>query len=240
MVELPRLLLTFICHTGTTLEALHLAPLQRGYRECARARKHTIAAQQRQKRYYDATHQHEVFAVVEEVMLSTAGLNLKIAGTKKLAPKWVGPFKVLERIGPVAYKLDLPETMKIHDVFHVSVLKRYFRDSRTKPGPPPEVIDDVPQWEVDCILDHQLVKRGDKTAIEYLIHYLGNGHESNERQSDVSDCELSVQDYWSSKPESERLVVMLSSCRGHAQARKAWLASMQVQVWCMPICQVQP
>lgn len=119
--------------------------------------------------------------------------------------------------------------MKIHDVFHVSVLKRYHRDGRTKPGPPPEVVNDVEHWEVDCILDHQVVKRNGKNIIEYLIHYLGYGHECNEWHSDVSDCELSVQDYWSSKPESERLVVMLHPARGHAQARKAWLASMQVK-----------
>ena len=83
----------------------------------ARAQKLTIAAQQRHKRYYDAP---AVFAVNDEVLLSTAGLQLKIYGTSKLAPKWTGPFKFLERIGVVAYKLELAVTMKIHDVFHVA------------------------------------------------------------------------------------------------------------------------
>ena len=53
----------------------------------ARARKLTIAAQQRQKRYYDAKHIPAVFAVNEEVLLSTSGLQLKISGTNKLAPR---------------------------------------------------------------------------------------------------------------------------------------------------------
>ena len=44
---------------------------------------------------------------------------------KKLDHKQYGPFSVLERIGSHAYRLALPETMKIHDVFHVSLLKKY-------------------------------------------------------------------------------------------------------------------
>lgn len=99
-----------------------------------------MAAQQRHKRYYDAEHVPAVFAVNDEVLLSTSGLNLRIAGTHKLAPRYVGPFKVFEHIGEVAYKLNLPETMQIHDVFHVSLLKLYHSDGRAQPPPPSEII----------------------------------------------------------------------------------------------------
>ena len=54
----------------------------------ARAQKLTVAAQQRQKRYYDAKHVDAVFAVNDELLLSTKGLNLKISGTNKFAPKY--------------------------------------------------------------------------------------------------------------------------------------------------------
>ena len=177
----------------------------------ARAQKLTIAAQQRHKCHYDAKHAPAVFAVNDEVLLSFAGLQLKISGTNKLAPKWIGPFKVVERIGAVAYKLELAVTMKIHDVFHVSLLKPYHRDGRVEPPPPPELIDDEPEWEVDRILEHRLVKRGRKNKVEYLIKFVGYGPEHNLWQADMSNCADSVSDYWALKPESERLVVMLSS-----------------------------
>ena len=47
----------------------------------------------------------------------------------KLVPQFVGPFEILERIGPVAYRLALPPSMsRIHDVFHISVLRGYIYD----------------------------------------------------------------------------------------------------------------
>ena len=51
-------------------------------------------------------------------------------GTKgKLSPKYVGPFPITARVGKLAYRLDLPESMRgVHDVFHVSMLRKYLRD----------------------------------------------------------------------------------------------------------------
>ena len=57
----------------------------------ARAQKLTVAAQQRQKSYYDAKHVDAVFAVNDKLLLSTKGLNLKTSGTNKFAPKYIGP-----------------------------------------------------------------------------------------------------------------------------------------------------
>jgi hypothetical protein len=57
-------------------------------------------------------------------------------------------------INPNAYKLQLPDSLKIHPVFHVSLLKPYL-SGRAKLPPPPEVIYDEFEYEVESILDHE-------------------------------------------------------------------------------------
>ena len=54
--------------------------------------------------------------------------SLRIGPSAKLAPWYCRPFEILERSGPVAYRLALPPTMKVHDVFHTSLLKKYIKD----------------------------------------------------------------------------------------------------------------
>ena len=47
----------------------------------------------------------------------------------KLNPRYIGSFRIIERIGPVAYRLELPlEMSRIHNVFHVSILRKYVSD----------------------------------------------------------------------------------------------------------------
>ena len=69
------------------------------------AKKQLKKAQEYQKRYFDAHHRQLKFEIGQKVLPSTN--NLKLPGIRKLPPRWVGPFKVLQRVGAAAYKLDL-------------------------------------------------------------------------------------------------------------------------------------
>ena len=54
--------------------------------------------------------------------------SLRFGLCAKIAPRYCGPFKIIERIGPVAYRLALPLTMKFHGIFYVSFIKKYVKD----------------------------------------------------------------------------------------------------------------
>jgi len=79
-------------------------------------------AQQRQEAYADKGRYDVTYDVGEQLLLNTRNVRWKYLGTPKLMPRWMGPYKVLERIGPVAYLLDLPISEKMHPVFYVSLL----------------------------------------------------------------------------------------------------------------------
>ena len=55
-------------------------------------------------------------------------ISLRLGKYSKLAPKYCGPFEILAKVGSVAYELALPPFIKLHNVFHVSILKIYVHD----------------------------------------------------------------------------------------------------------------
>jgi hypothetical protein len=87
-------------------------------------------AQARQKSYADKRRQPLYFQVRDHVYLKVSPMKgATHFGVKgKLAPRYIGPFLILEQCGPVAYRLQLPETLSVvHNVFHVSQLKKCLR-----------------------------------------------------------------------------------------------------------------
>ena len=94
----------------------------------SRATHYLHRAQQRQKVQADRRRREQTFHIGDQVLLSTKNLNLKNTPPSKLRKRFVGPFYVIRSIGPVAYELELPQTWRIHPVFHTSLL-RPFRTS---------------------------------------------------------------------------------------------------------------
>ncbi|KAL0548920.1 hypothetical protein IC582_013397 [Cucumis melo] len=101
-------------------------------------------AQSRQKSYADVRQKDLEFDVGDKVFLKIAPMKgvLRFERRGKLSPHFVGPFKILERIGPVAYRLALPTSLStVHDVFYVPMLRKYVPD-------PSHVVDYKP-LEID-------------------------------------------------------------------------------------------
>ncbi|GJS23828.1 putative reverse transcriptase domain-containing protein [Tanacetum coccineum] len=89
------------------------------------------AARDRQKSYADLKRKPMEFQVGDKVMLKVSPWKgvVRFGKQGKLNPRYVGPFKVLERVGDVAYKLELPEELsRVHNTFHVSNLKKCHAD----------------------------------------------------------------------------------------------------------------
>nr|GEX84349.1 putative reverse transcriptase domain-containing protein [Tanacetum cinerariifolium] len=89
------------------------------------------ASRDRNKSYADLKRKPMEFQVVDKVMLKVLPRKgvVRFKKREKLNPRYVGPFKVLENIGKVAYELELPkELSRVHNTFHVSNLKKCHAD----------------------------------------------------------------------------------------------------------------
>ncbi|KAL8441499.1 hypothetical protein Emag_007115 [Eimeria magna] len=138
-----------------------------------RAAANILQAQARQKHFADTGRQEATFAVGDQVWVATKFMQAR--GVQKLQPQFIGPFKVLKRVGKVAYKLDLPPSMMMHPVFHVFLLQK------DKPRPPHMMEptgwqpvggaakDEDPVIEVEHLLD----SRGSGKEEEFLVKWKG-------------------------------------------------------------------
>jgi hypothetical protein len=140
-------------------------------------KEHLAKAQHRMKMQADKKRSEKSFQVGEHVLLKLqpyAQSSLVNRPCHKLAYKFFGPYSVLEKIGSVAYKLDLPASSAIHPVFHISQLKSFTPDHTP-------VFHDISQiadlnsdntWPEE-ILDRRLVKKGNAAIPQVLVKWSG-------------------------------------------------------------------
>lgn len=138
---------------------------------------HLLRAQNRMKQYADSHRSQRMFQVGDFVYLKLQPYrqqSLKGKGVPhKLSPRFYGPFRVTDRVGSVAYKLELPDTAAIHNVFHVSQLKLCPNPPSTAPILPQYLSDVGNAKEPAVILEKKMVNRQNKAVTKVLVQWKG-------------------------------------------------------------------
>ncbi|KAF8751560.1 hypothetical protein RHS01_08341 [Rhizoctonia solani] len=116
------------------------------------------------------------FEVGEEAWLDARNIKLKTL-SPKLTEQRLGPFKITKKVSDRAYRLELPPSMRIHDVFYVGLLSKVKKDDKRafKNQPPPVTVDGEEEYEVEGIVDME--KRNGKWF--FRVKWKGYGSEEN-------------------------------------------------------------
>ncbi|KAH9692146.1 hypothetical protein KPL70_016314 [Citrus sinensis] len=134
-----------------------------------------VDAQARMKLYADKKKSERKFEVGDMVFLwlqPYKQVSLSIHSNRKLSPRFYGPYKVIQKIGQVAYKLELPIESKIHPVFHVSCLKKKVGEAVTPITELPTIREDGHlQLVPDSVLDRRVVQRSNRPCVQWLVQW---------------------------------------------------------------------
>ena len=142
------------------------------------------------------------FDIGSYVYVHTTNLRSPTDVSRKLTPKWAGPFRIIEKVGNVAYKLKLPQSLldkNVHDVFNVNKLHKYnprqiiYKDGNELLPPGPELIEGEYEWEVESIVG----KRKYRNTNMYLVHWKGwnRYHDSWELESELVNAKDAIDLY---------------------------------------------
>ena len=136
-------------------------------------------------------------------MLSTKNIT-SLRPKVKWSNKFMGPYTVVGQAGANAYKLDLPNSLKIHPVFHTSLLLPYREskiDNREQPPPPPVIIDNNVEWEVDKIIDSRMYYG----HLQYLVKWRGYDNIASEWlwAEDLDHCTDIIDEFKSTHTEPQ-------------------------------------
>ncbi|MCO5548854.1 hypothetical protein L7F22_002316 [Adiantum nelumboides] len=157
--------------------------------ELAKIRGNIRKAQKRHKLYYDKKHRVVEYEIGDMVFLKVIPekSHLILGKDRRLSPRFAGPFKILKRIGSLAYKLELPSHVKVHPVFHVSLLKKYVPNVHHVLQDNSKLKDDgTLSVEPDLVLDRRVKHLRNRNIVELLVKW------QNYPIEDASWVDLSV------------------------------------------------
>ena len=140
-------------------------------------------ARDKHKSYADKRRRDLQFKVGDRIFLKVSPWKgvLRFGRREKLRPRYIGPYEIISRVGPVAYRLDLPpELSNVHNVFHVSMLRKYIPDpSHILRDQPVELKDNLTYKEQPM----QIVDRREhilRNKVIHLVKVLWGTHGINE------------------------------------------------------------
>ena len=174
---------------------------------------HLAEAQIRQATNADDSRQHMEFDIGDYVLVNADHIQAdweRQRPTRKLGPKKLGPYRITHKVSDVAFKLELPPSIRVHPVFHISLLEKYrpnvtqFRH-RTPPRPPPVIINDHPlddEYEVEQILDDKTTRQ----RRHFLVKWKGYPiHESTwESEGNLANAHRAITQYLQAKDSCQQ------------------------------------
>lgn len=167
-------------------------------------RSHLLLAQERQKLFYDKySRTLPNFNEGDEVWLKNEDF-VTDRPSKKLDHKWLGPFKILTKHSDVAYKLQLPPTMKIHPVFNICKLAAYIDDEvegrqQERPGPV-RIEPDGEHFEIIRILNSRYRNK----VLEYKLEWAGYdiGDDAWQKANTLEDADHLIKEFHEAHPSA--------------------------------------
>jgi hypothetical protein len=158
-------------------------------------------AQERQKRNADKLRRDHDFIVGDQVLINAEDITVPAnhnQKSKKLQAQFIGPYTIVQECSPVSFRVELPPTVRIHDVFHVDRFRHYYPSPealgpRAPPQPTPIIVDGEEEYEVEEILDYRYFRR----QHQFLVLWKGFSREKAtwERKSQLKNCNELLQKF---------------------------------------------